>query len=192
MYTAELLFHQSPTRHSDYIVTTTVTMSLFSSPRHRDYRTVTTSDTYIIRYPLPWGLCRNPSSRQLHPSLHGKTLGTCYTQSLCRNQGGTGTQFCSLPPVPIVGERIFITSSLSSHSTVTTWGVLLCISLSSERSEKTDSWTPWTHQKCFNEYKGEKDSLVSKMCHKPMPIYLFIPIAIWPIYYKITVLLIIV
>ena len=26
MYTAKLLFHQSPTRHSDYTVTTTVTM----------------------------------------------------------------------------------------------------------------------------------------------------------------------
>ena len=33
MYTAKLLFPQSPTRHTDYTVTTTVTMqSLFSSP----------------------------------------------------------------------------------------------------------------------------------------------------------------
>ena len=92
-YTAKLLFHQSPTRHSDYTVTTTVTMlSLFSSPRHRDHWTVTTSDTYVIRYPLPWGLCRNLSTRHLVgncQSLHGNTLDTCYTQSLCRNQGGT-------------------------------------------------------------------------------------------------------
>ena len=66
IYTAKLLFHQSPTRHSDYTVTTTVTMwSLFSSPRHRDYLTVTTSDTNVIRYPLPWGLCRNMSNWHL-------------------------------------------------------------------------------------------------------------------------------
>ena len=65
-YTAKLLFHQSPTRQSDYTVTTTVTMqSLFSSPWHCDYWTVTTSDTHVIRYPLPWGLCRNLSTRHL-------------------------------------------------------------------------------------------------------------------------------
>ena len=39
----------------DYTVTTTVTvLSLFSSPRHRDYWTVATSDTLVIRCPLPW------------------------------------------------------------------------------------------------------------------------------------------
>ena len=66
LYTAKLLFHQSPTRHSDYTVTTTVTMwSLFSSPWHCDYLTVTTSDTNVIRYPLPWGLYRNLSTRHL-------------------------------------------------------------------------------------------------------------------------------
>ena len=100
-YTAKILFHQSPTRHSDYTVTTTVTMqSLFSSPRHRDCWTVTTSDTHVIRYPLLWDLCRNLSTRHLvgnWQSLHGKTLDTHYTQSLCRNQGGTDTRFCSLP-----------------------------------------------------------------------------------------------
>ena len=100
-YTAKLLFHQSPTRHSDYTVTITVTMqSLFSSPRHCDYWTVTTSDTHVIRYPLPWGLCRNLSTRHLVGncmSPHGKTLDTRYIQSLCRNQGGTDTRFCSLP-----------------------------------------------------------------------------------------------
>ena len=35
-------------------------------------------------------------------------------------------RFCSLPLVPLVGESIVTTSSLSSHSTVTTQGVLLC------------------------------------------------------------------
>ena len=60
--------------------------------------------------------------------LHGKTLGAWYTLLLCRNQGGSDTQSCSLPLVPLVGERIVTTTSLSSHSTVTTWGVLLCTS----------------------------------------------------------------
>ena len=44
--------------------------------------------------------------------------------------GGTDTRFCSLPLVPLVGERIVTILSLSCHSTVTTWGVLLCISFS--------------------------------------------------------------
>ena len=34
-------------------------------PRHRDYWTVTTSDTHVIKYPLPWSLCRNMSTRHL-------------------------------------------------------------------------------------------------------------------------------
>ena len=56
LYTAKLPFHQSPTRHSDYTVTTQwLPLSLFSSPRYRDYWTVTTSDTHVIRYPLPPG-----------------------------------------------------------------------------------------------------------------------------------------
>ena len=45
-------------------------------------------------------ICRNLSTRHLvgnWQSLHGKTLGPRYTQSLCRNQGGTDTWFCSLP-----------------------------------------------------------------------------------------------
>ena len=127
--------HVSPTEqchcgsHCAYTVTTTVT--LFSSPRHSDCWTVTTLDTHVTRYPLPWGLCKNLYTRHLvgnctAQSLHGKTLGTRYTQSLCRNQGGTDTWFCGLPLVPLVGERIVTPSSLSSHSTVTTWGVLLC------------------------------------------------------------------
>ena len=131
IYTAKLLFHQSPTRHSDYTVTTTVTMwSLFSSPRHHDYWAVTTSDTHVIRYPLPWGLSRNLSTRHLVGNCTvttWKTLGNWYTKSLCRNQGGTDKRFCSLPQVSLVGKQIVTTSSLSSHSTVTTWGVLLCI-----------------------------------------------------------------
>ena len=111
-------------------VTTTVTAySLFSIPQHRDYWAVTTLDSHAIRYPLPWGLCRNLSTRHLVGNCTvttWMTLGTRYTQSLCRNQGGTDTWFCSLPLVPLLGERIATTSSLSSHSTVTIWGVLLC------------------------------------------------------------------
>ena len=78
-------------------------------------------------------------------SLHGKTLGTLYTQSLCRNQGGTNTQFCSLPLVPLVGERIVTTSSLSSHSTVTIWGVSLCNSCSiiAEHAMAILGWFGW-------------------------------------------------
>ena len=64
-YTAKLLFHQSPTRHSDYTVTITVTMqSLFSSPRHRTIEQWL-HRTLVIRYPLPWGLCRSLSTRHL-------------------------------------------------------------------------------------------------------------------------------
>ena len=54
----------------------------------------------LFRYPLLWDLCRSLSTRHLvgnWQSLHGKILDTCYTQSLCRNQGGTDTRFCSLP-----------------------------------------------------------------------------------------------
>ena len=127
-YTAKLLFHQSPTRHSDY---TTQWRPLWScSHRSLVSDTMTTSETHIIRYPIPWGQCRNPSTRL----LVGKCMVTTWeytryllhTQSLCRNQGGTDTRFCSLPLVPLAGERIITTSSLSCHSTVTTWGVLLC------------------------------------------------------------------
>ena len=41
------------------------------------------------------------------------------TKSLCRNQGGTDTQFYSPPLVPLADERTVITSSLPCHSTVT-------------------------------------------------------------------------
>ena len=165
-------------------------------PDTRDCWTVTISDTHVIRYPLPWGLCRNLSTRY----LVGNSIVTTwedtrylghYTQSLCRNQGDTDTLgrmctpvreafsygiqhgirhihcdsmkydlmfhwitmnmpyscavcrmkmppvreyassllFCSLPLVPLVSERVVTTSSLSSHSKGTTWGVLLCIFL---------------------------------------------------------------
>ena len=92
---------------------------------------MTTSDTHFIRYPLPWGLCRNLSTRHLVGNCMVTTWeNTRYQlQPLCRNQGGTDTRFCSLPLVPLVGERIVTTvttSSLSGHSTVTTWGALLC------------------------------------------------------------------
>ena len=96
--------------------------------------TVTTEhwlhQTHVIRYLLLWGLCRNLSTRHLvgncTVTTWEDTIGTRYTQSLWRSQGGKETWFCSLPLVPLVGERIVTTSSLSSHSTVTTWGVLLC------------------------------------------------------------------
>ena len=66
IYTAKLLFHHSPIRHSDYTVTTTVTMqSPFSSSQHRYYWTVNTQDTSVIRYPLPWCLCSNLCIRHL-------------------------------------------------------------------------------------------------------------------------------
>ena len=38
--------------------------SLFPA-RQCDYWTVTTSDTRVISYPLPWGLCENLSTRHL-------------------------------------------------------------------------------------------------------------------------------
>ena len=54
-------------------------------------------------------------SKRIYAPVHGKTLGTWYTQSLCRNQGGTDTRFCSFPLVPL-GERIVTTSScVQSH-----------------------------------------------------------------------------
>ena len=70
-------------------------------------------------------LCWSYYSRQLHSHYMGRhyVLGI---QSLCRNQGGTDTLFCNLPLVSLVGERIVITQSVSTHSMVTTWGVLLC------------------------------------------------------------------
>ena len=60
-------------------------------------------------------------------SLHGNILGTQYTESLCRNQGGIDTRFCSLPLVPLAGERRVTTLLLSSHSTLTMLGVC-CVS----------------------------------------------------------------
>ena len=124
MYTTKLLFHQSPTRHSDYTVTITVTMqSLFSSPRHCDYRTVTTSDTHIIRYPLPWGLCRNLSTRYLTGNCTVTTWeDTRYLLHTVTVQESRWHRYTVLQPSTrfLVGERIVTTSSLSCHSTVTT------------------------------------------------------------------------
>ena len=54
---------------------------------------------------------RNMSTRHLVGNSMVTTWeGTGYPlQWLCRNQGGTETRFCSLPIVPLVGERIVTT-----------------------------------------------------------------------------------
>ena len=44
------------------------------------------------------------------------------SKSPCRNEGGTDTQFCGRPLVPLVDERTVTTSSLPCHRIVTTWG----------------------------------------------------------------------
>ena len=59
-----LSFISSSTQQNPYsishlpdIVPATVTvLSLYSSPRHRDFWIATTLDTHAIRYPLQWGL----------------------------------------------------------------------------------------------------------------------------------------
>ena len=51
------------------VATTVMMYSLFSNLQHRDYWrdywTLTTLETHVIRYPLPWGLYRNLSTRHL-------------------------------------------------------------------------------------------------------------------------------
>ena len=143
IYTAKLLFHQSPTRHSDYTVTTTVTMySLFSSPWHCDNCSVTIHQTHtLFRYPLPWAVtyveisdytshthylgihCHGPDVRR-NLSRHLQATVTIWEDTrytlLCEGIKVAEIQFCSLPLVPLVGERIVTTYTLFSHSTVTT------------------------------------------------------------------------
>ena len=51
------------------------------------------SDSDLDSGLVDWTHCRTHESG-LTPTL---TIGTHYPQSLCRNQGGTDTQFCSLP-----------------------------------------------------------------------------------------------
>ena len=81
---------------------------------------MTTTDTHVIRYPLPKGLQRNLFIRHLVGNCivtaSRKTFGARYTQLPCRDQGGTDTQFCSLPLVQLVGERI-----VTTHCPVPTW-----------------------------------------------------------------------
>ena len=120
-YTGKLLFRQSPTGHNDYTVVTTVTMYMWSLSSSRSPTLWLLNSDYIrnTRYQvsLPWDLCRNLSIRHL--------VGNC-TVTTWEDTGyllltvTVRSQFCSLPLVPLVGERIVTTSSLSSHSTVTT------------------------------------------------------------------------
>ena len=71
-------------------------------------------------YYLPWGLCRNLATRHLvgnsTVTTWADTRYPVFTRSLCRNKGGTDTKFCSLRLVPLVGERVVTTSSLSCVS----------------------------------------------------------------------------
>ena len=63
-----------------------------------DYWTVTTSDTFVTGYPLPWDLSRNLITRHLVGNCIVATwTGARYpvTHRHCWDQGGTDAWFCS-------------------------------------------------------------------------------------------------
>ena len=105
------------TVHSDYMVTTTVTVqSPQFSPWDSDYWTLTTKHTH--HWPGIYYLGANEMATG-HPAGNC-TLSTwaltryTKTQSLCRDEVGKDTWFCSWQQVPQAGQNIVTTSAWTS------------------------------------------------------------------------------
>ena len=95
--------------------------------------------------------CKNLSTRHLVRNCTITTWeDTRYLEHTCSHCVGIKVaqihSFCSIPLVPLVGERIVTTQSLSNHSMVTTWGVLLCISTLQILKSKN-----WPRQVCNSQ-----------------------------------------
>ena len=74
--------------------------------------------------------------------------------------------------MPLVGERIVTTSSLSSHSTVTTWGVLPCILKHSlQKSDKLKSHCHIKLGSC-KRMKTNRTKTAAKIC-RGASLYIF-------------------